>query len=248
MATVTKKRRVDSVSPPGEIREDTKKRRAWLAAKVAELELKPGISTRIVGQGSYQSITVYQDIEVAGRIRHRGICQYCGNSQVVQDGVMVLHGYQRPGDGRVYGECPGKGEKPLQHEKRLTVNWYENNAELFTKAKKVEEERRLAEADALHALYKDGEALERNAYQAQPKEPVATWRKQPTDEEKKEYQKAMNEWAKLFPLHHTYHLAQERYRAAREERWVYEKLTEHFKRLLDSNTYGQPLTEEFVQE
>lgn len=43
-----------------------------------------------------------------------GTCAICLNTQVVRNGVMVNHGYQRPGHGYIVGECFGVGYKPYE--------------------------------------------------------------------------------------------------------------------------------------
>lgn len=46
--------------------------------------------------------------------RHVGNCQVCEKDQKVQDGRMVHHGYVRPGDGRIHGDCPGVAQLPYE--------------------------------------------------------------------------------------------------------------------------------------
>ena len=43
-----------------------------------------------------------------------GTCAICLNAQVVRNGGMVLHGYQRPGHGYVVGNCFGTNEHPYE--------------------------------------------------------------------------------------------------------------------------------------
>ena len=43
-----------------------------------------------------------------------GTCAICSNQQVVRHGVMVLHGYQRPGHGYVIGNCFGVDYQPYE--------------------------------------------------------------------------------------------------------------------------------------
>jgi hypothetical protein len=57
------------------------------------------------------------------KFQTRAHCQFCGRHQVVEDDVLVLHGYKRPGHGWIYGRCPGAGKPPLQREQKLTERW-----------------------------------------------------------------------------------------------------------------------------
>jgi len=50
----------------------------------------------------------------AARVGRDGECQVCANRQIVQKGLLVLHGYERPGDGAVAGECYGRGYPPYE--------------------------------------------------------------------------------------------------------------------------------------
>lgn len=48
-------------------------------------------------------------------LNNAGICPCCFRVQKLDDnGGLVLHGYQRPGDGYVHGSCYGVGRKPLE--------------------------------------------------------------------------------------------------------------------------------------
>lgn len=46
--------------------------------------------------------------------RHVGNCQICEGDQKLLDSRMVHHGYRRPGDGVIHGDCPGVGEVPYE--------------------------------------------------------------------------------------------------------------------------------------
>jgi hypothetical protein len=48
LARKTKKTRLPSLVPPKDLRENTKARRAWLAAELARVTAQPGIEARIV--------------------------------------------------------------------------------------------------------------------------------------------------------------------------------------------------------
>ena len=48
-------------------------------------------------------------------LTNAGICPACFRVQKLDDnGGLVLHGYQRPGDGYIHGSCYGVGHKPLE--------------------------------------------------------------------------------------------------------------------------------------
>lgn len=44
--------------------------------------------------------------------RYIGNCQICEGEQKLHDGRMVHHGYKRPGDGQIDGDCPGVHADP----------------------------------------------------------------------------------------------------------------------------------------
>jgi hypothetical protein len=67
--TLTRTKKIDTLYPPREIVDNTKARRAWLADKAAEINALPNRSAKIVGTGSYQSVSVYEVTTVEGRVR-----------------------------------------------------------------------------------------------------------------------------------------------------------------------------------
>jgi hypothetical protein len=108
MATTTRKRRIDSLRPPQDIRENTQARRAWLAEQVAEISSQPNREARIVGTGSYQSVTVYAIDTITTPDQTRGHCQCCATDVAVDDaGRTAHHGYTRPGYGWQTRSCIG---------------------------------------------------------------------------------------------------------------------------------------------
>lgn len=46
--------------------------------------------------------------------RYVGQCQICEGDQKLQQGRMVHHGYRRPGDGEIHGDCPGVYAVPYE--------------------------------------------------------------------------------------------------------------------------------------
>jgi len=46
--------------------------------------------------------------------RYVGNCQICEGDQKLHAGGMVHHGYRRPGDGFIHGDCPGVGHVPYE--------------------------------------------------------------------------------------------------------------------------------------
>jgi len=117
--TKTKKTLIDRKSPPAEVRENTKARRAWLATESARL-VAEGFETKIVGQGSYQTVSVYKVEQVEGRIQVRGECQMCGQDVALDGKRTSKHGYQRPGTGYIFGQCAGSEKAAIQFERTMT--------------------------------------------------------------------------------------------------------------------------------
>jgi hypothetical protein len=52
-----------------------------------------------------------------------GTCAICSHAQVVRNGVMVNHGYQRPGHGDIVGECFGTGRDPYETSAKACVEY-----------------------------------------------------------------------------------------------------------------------------
>jgi hypothetical protein len=48
------------------------------------------------------------------KLRHIGECQICEGDFKVRGGLMVHHGYKRPGWGYIVGDCPGVDEPPYE--------------------------------------------------------------------------------------------------------------------------------------
>jgi len=54
-------------------------------------------------------------VPAAERTRENtGTCAACWGNYKMEGTVLVLHGYRRPGHGTVYGQCLGRGRKPLE--------------------------------------------------------------------------------------------------------------------------------------
>jgi hypothetical protein len=60
-------------------------------------------------------------VPVGGQII--GTCAICSRAQVVRNGVMVNHGYQRPGHGYIFGECFGTGRDPYETSAKACVEY-----------------------------------------------------------------------------------------------------------------------------
>lgn len=88
----------------------------------------------------------------AAKNEFEGTCQACFHSQVITGSkqTLVLHGYQRPGDGMLRGDCEGHGSLPYELSCDLTK-------ELLARAEKRlvgEKARRdLLVADRVETLY-----------------------------------------------------------------------------------------------
>jgi hypothetical protein len=117
---VTKRRKIDSLRPPQEIRGNTKVRRAWLAEMAARVNAEPCREAKIVGVGSYQEVSVWavETADVAEQVR--GTCQACGRVQAVLDKgetPIAKHGYEIIGRGRggyFIGTCHGSDRRPAE--------------------------------------------------------------------------------------------------------------------------------------
>jgi hypothetical protein len=237
-----KKAKTNSHYPPAEISGKTKERRAWLAAKLAEISAKPNTEAKIVGAGSYQEVSEWTITYTEGRVRLRGICQLCGRSQVVESGTMVLHGYKRPGDGATYGRCPGTGKKPLQSESRLTVLARMSELEV---AERIAEALPKAEALAQKArdAYYATEAYKTEA--RMPEKRYRSWGK-PTSEEREAYAKALDAWKVANPISYRHAATQEQVSLLRTGLQNAEAAAEFYGNLIDLHLVGTPLEEEVV--
>lgn len=241
-ATKTKLRKLAGIMPPREIRDNTKVRRAWLADKVAEINAQPNRIAKIVGNGSYQEVSVSEVMQVEGRLRHRGACQFCGNSQVVDSKVLVLHGYKRPGDGYVYGCCPGMNLKPLNSEKVHTEKWLAEYVIAVETATKRLVDAEVAKTATYQAFSSSNES--QAAYAAKP-HTLKSWLSY-TNEEKAAFTEAMKQWALTFPLCAASIAANRKFEAARQTKWEAEEGVRHFTYLLEAKIFGTKLTEEVV--
>jgi hypothetical protein len=245
MTTKTKRIKINSVYPPREIRENTKERRAWLANKLLDINNTPGLEGKIVQSGSYQNISVYKVEEVEGRLRHRGSCQFCGNSQVVKDTVLVLHGYERPGWGHIYGRCPGVDLQPLNVSKDATTVWLAQAIEEVAETEKRLLEARTAKELAIDALYDStsslSEDVRRVGWLQKPK-----LRHNALLDEQKQYKEELSVWKINFPVHAASSEAETRFALARQANWDAKEKERHFNYLLESEVFGTPLQEEVV--
>ena len=59
-------------------------------------------------------VTRLRSAQAETALRHVGNCQICEGDQKLRDGRMVHHGYLRPGDGCIHGDCPGVDEVPYE--------------------------------------------------------------------------------------------------------------------------------------
>lgn len=125
MTTTSKRIKLTDISTPDEILAPfmdasgygakegmTKKlsdaRKAWLAAKMAEINAQPNREATIVGNGSYQRVSVYEIREVAGVEQRRATCQCCGTDVAIDKHDRTAHhGYERPGTGWQTDSCNG---------------------------------------------------------------------------------------------------------------------------------------------
>jgi hypothetical protein len=57
------------------------------------------------------------------KTRYDGTCQACFNRQACTHDAMVHHGYTRPGNGYLIGDCPGVGHPPFEVSCDFTKQW-----------------------------------------------------------------------------------------------------------------------------
>lgn len=127
----------------------------------------------------------------------RGICPFCGNEQSVdkkEERRMVLHGYTRPGDGMVYGRCPGAKIEALNFSSTPTARWLmqyrEQAARLRLEVTALE-----AAAMAANKVYAAAPE-ERDAGYTRPRQ-VASWKRTP--ETTAQYEAARRAWEAKYP-------------------------------------------------
>ena len=237
--------RSECLSPPHEIRENKNLRQAWLDSRVAEINRRPDRRAKIVGKGSYQSVSVYEVTRLMGRVRFRGSCQFCGHSQVVDASRIVLHGYKRPGWGSIVGDCPGHHKAPLNTSKDFT----EQQLALWIKAHEERKAHLVAAENARQAAMSDKYAdpiAEKNEERAYLEKPAAIKSRTPTESEIVAHKLAYESWSKKFPLTATLVKAEKVLRMAQQDERDARSMKDHFQHLIDSKIYGTPLTKEVV--
>lgn len=239
-ATKTKKTKIGNATPPVEIRENTKARRAWLSEKQAEY-IRDGFEAKIVGQGSYQQVSIYRVEQIAGRLRHRGHCQFCGNAQVVDGGALVLHGYSRPGIGYVFNECPGVNRPPLELSEDLTKIYLQAAVD-HSAAVNAKLELAQIENKAASAVRFGSDNFELNGFTTQPHFPG----RHATSEQIAAHKIAVRDWAARFPITARYVRADRAEAELRNEAWKAKQQVDHFTSLLARKLLGQALIEEVV--
>jgi hypothetical protein len=208
--------------------------RAQVYRRVQELKVthpEAVVTSRWNSRAGYFSITA--SVEGETKIQTRGHCQFCGNHQVVKDGLLVLHGYERPGHGWVYGRCPGVGEVPLQTADDLTRR-YLAGAELFLSQAQDRLAGARAELKVAEALYsKSGES----AYTA-PAQPY-----KPTPERTAKYEADLAAWREANPVAARFVAARHNESDQRRNVSIGEGQVAHFNTLLGWNLVGTPLLE-----
>jgi hypothetical protein len=243
-ATKTKTKKLTELHPPAEISGNTKARRAWMAEQIAANTM-PGRSAKVLGKGSYECVAVYEHTEVEGRERFRGMCQVCGGAQVVESGVLVLHGYNRPGCGYIIGECPGVREVPLQTSDALTRKYHAAATSDAEIAKAVLAKAEITYTTTLKALYGD-DFKDRETRLPSPKLPRTLYGRDNTAEEKALYAREVAEWRRHCPLHAAHNDASEVKREAQSAVYKVEAWLRHLNDLLKLNLVGTPLIREVV--
>jgi hypothetical protein len=271
--TKEKRTKIEERCPPHDILSNTKARRAWLASELAKVQATPNRDGKIVGVGSYQRLSVYEVIQVEGRVRYRGICQCCGNDQVVdtdrlddavphyiegvknptfnaeQVGTLVMHGYKRPGDGYLVGRCPGAKHAPLNASKRLTEAWALESDQLLAQRAEELAAAQVEEKAAKQAKYGSEGIQEEGAHRTAPAYPRVRYANNPTEAEKialAQYATEHAAWEKVYPITARLDRAERAARKAHDMHWYAKQQAEHFHRLLTQGTFGTELEKEVV--
>jgi hypothetical protein len=218
-------------------RERLQARLAALAAQFPGAEIK---TRRLPRYGNGYTISVHGEGE-AKSVQLRGHCQFCGNHQVIKDGVLVLHGYQRPGHGWIYGRCPGMEKLALQKDQSLTEAFLaeaESRRDRLQKAQPALE----AEERGAKAIYDRDEP---HMVYGQPHKPYLRFRA--TDEEKalaeQAHQAALAAWFAAHPATKAYLDAMDAVRANKQAIFQAESHVKHFETLLGWKLLGTPYKE-----
>jgi hypothetical protein len=159
----------------------------------------------------------------------------------VKGGVMVLHGYQRPGHGWIVGDCIGVGHKPLNETDEQTKSWRDEYMKRLMDATTAHERAAHAERDASKAIDDAGESR----FAAQKAKPFSSARHS-TPEQMSAHLVKMDAWRAEYPLNARWHDAMQRTVEARRVEGQMRAMTRHFIDLLEAKITGTPLTIEVV--
>ena len=115
-------------------------RKAEVVKQIARFAAE-GLVAKVVCGG--KELRLYREETSEGRIQLRGVCQGCAGSVAIEGQSTSLHGYQRPGDGHVYGRCVGAHRTAANFSTELTESLIEELTEsaktLWGLAKQSEE-------------------------------------------------------------------------------------------------------------
>jgi hypothetical protein len=88
-----------------------------------------------------------------------GTCQACFGEFVVHPKtgklLVVLHGYKRPGDGYIIGECPGRNEEPFEIAKDITEKFLSWNKTALIGLKESLHRAKSGQVTSLHIEIED---------------------------------------------------------------------------------------------
>lgn len=212
-------------------------RERLIAAQEALAAQFPGAEItvrRLPRYGNGYTLSVYG--EGQGKLQTRGHCQYCGRDQVIKNGVLVKHGYRRPGTGYEVGRCPGAHHAPLQTTDADTIRW-------------LAEERNLL--DKLQATLPGIEQIERAAVAAFKASGVSQYAASnarpylsPTVNVQARidaHEAAMVEWAATYPAYAALLKAQDATSAQRQAIGQSGAIILHFEQLIGLKLPGTPL-------
>ncbi len=92
-----------------------------IAVIVAELKFKI-----VKGRKPNPDTVAKKAAVAASRVGRDGECQICQHRQILSSkGTLVLHGYERPGNGYILGDCFGTGRKPWEVACDALAEWIE---------------------------------------------------------------------------------------------------------------------------
>ena len=103
-------------APPAPTPELDRDIRAFLSATAPVAGIIADLKSKVVkGRKPDPNVVAKKAAIAASREGRDGECQICQNRQILSSkGMLVLHGYRRPGHGSIVGDCFGVGSPPWE--------------------------------------------------------------------------------------------------------------------------------------